>query len=141
MTYNVHIDQVYKIGQFNECRSRAVFISFVRVEDREKIFRSRTELSKSQSHYNVCINDDVRPRTRRTQNILRQVMQELKASEGRCTGIPSSVTINGKRYDAKNVDTLPEEYTLEKLKTKQINGNVIAYHSEHPRSQIYTSAK
>ena len=135
---DINYDQAYRVGQFREQRKRAVFISFTKTDDRDYIFRARAELNKSETHVNVWINDDVTPRIRRTRNVMREVARTARATGNRCTSTPSAVTIDGKRYDAANLDSLPTELALEKMKTKQINDDMIAYHSEYaPFSNLY----
>ena len=134
----VNYDQAYRIGPFNEKRTRALFISFVKMEDRNFIFSQRTNLRKSVNHYNVWINDDVTPEARRTRNVIRQVTSGAKEAGARCTSTQQAVIIDNRRYDLMNLDLLPDDLSLEKIKTKQVNDADIAYHSEHsPFSNLY----
>ena len=138
-------DQAYRLGAFNPRRPRPLFISFVRVDDRDLVYSARTTLQKSANHYNVWINEDITPDMRRTRNILRQVANEAKVAGARATSTPHAVIITSKRYETGNLESLSEHLTLEKMKTKKMTNpktglELLAYHSEHsPFSNLYAS--
>ena len=136
-------DQAYRVGPYNPKRPRPIFISFIRTRDRDLIYSLRSNLQRSKNHYNVWVNEDLTPDTRHSRNIYRQLSRDAKANGARSNNTPHSVVIDGKRYDSSNLETLPEDFSLEKLKAKKIyvasqGEHLIAYHSEHaPFSNLY----
>ena len=139
----IDYDQAYRLGFFNPKRTRSILVSFIRQEDRDLVFSLRTSLQRSANHYNVWINEDITPESRRGRNVLREVSKEAKGRGAKASSTPHSVTINSKRFDSSNIEALPVEYSLENIKTKQLQdpkkgAAVIAYHSEHaPFSNLY----
>ena len=131
-------DQAYRIGPFNDRKSRPFLISFQKQKDRDYVFSLRTNLRGSENFYNVCLTDDVAPTARRAKSVIRQVNRMAKDQGAHCTSTPFSLTIDRQKYEVANLDMLPDQFSLEKIKTKQVTDNIIAYHSEHsPFSNLY----
>ena len=138
LSQRMDYDQAYRIGKYTGKRPRTLFISFLRQDARDYVFAQRTTLRHSRSFHDVWLTEDVTPTTRRSQSILRQVAKEAKTTGARSATTLFSVTIDKQRYEQGNLDTLPEDLSLENIKTKQIGENMIAYHSEHaPFSNLY----
>ena len=138
ITHDINLDQTYRLGRYDEKRSRPLLISFIKTEDREYVFAQRATLKRSQNYYNVWLTDDITPSNRRLRSVLRQVTKEAKETGARCTSSPFAVTIDRKKYEVGNLESLPADLSLEKIKTKHIGENIIAYHSEHsPFSNLY----
>ena len=137
----LNYDQAYRIGTYNDRKKRPFLISFQKQEDRDYVFALRANLAKSDNFYNVWLVDDVTPNARRTKTIIRQINKAAKEAGAKCTSTAFSLTIDHQKYEALNFDTLPEQFSLEKVKTKQITDSLIAYHSEHsPFSNLFPCA-
>ena len=133
----IEYDATYRIGARPGRFPRPIFISFLRQDDRNMVYGSRIHLRNSQHLSKVWIAEDVTPRTRRARNIIREVAKEARNQGARCMATPNSVTINEKRFTEENLDELPPECTVDKIKMKKL-GNTIAYGSEHaPFSNLY----
>ena len=134
----VQYDQVYRIGPYHEKKTRAVFISFPKMDDRNFVYSQRAALKQSPHHYNVWVNDDVPPEARRNRTVVRQLTKDAKDAGATCSSTQQAIIIDGKRYDLSNLQSLPAKFSLESAKTKQVNDTDIAYHSEHsPFSNLY----
>ena len=137
ITRSIIFDQCYRIRAFNKRRTRPIFLSFLKVNDRDLVYSKRANLRHSAKFSRVWIAEDTGPNTRRTKNIVWQVTREARLAKEQCTSTPFTVTINGTKYGEKNFEDLPEHLSLEHLKTKKY-GNVLAYHSEFsPFSNLY----
>ena len=138
LDHQTDYDQAYCLGPYRDNKTRALFISFSKLSARNYVYSQRSTLKESPHHFNVWINDDVTPEARRVRNVVRQVTREVKSAGARCTNAQQAVIINGKRFDLNNFDALPEDFSLESLKTKKVNDSDLAYHSEHlPFSNLY----
>ena len=63
-----------------------------------------------------------------------------RSKGARCTATPGTVTINDQKFTEANLEDLPSEFAVEKIKMKKI-GETIAYSSEHaPFSNLYPAA-
>ena len=134
----VDYDQVYRVGPYQEKRVRPLFVSFLKMEDRNFIYSQRSNLKKSPNHFKVWVNDDITPETRRHRNVVRQLTRDAKEAGARCSSTQQAIIINGARYDLTNLRTHPTEFSLENVKTRQVNDGDLAYHSEHsPFSNLY----
>ena len=133
-------DVVYRIGQKKDKFTRPILISFIKQDDRNLVYANRSQLSKSQHYRKVWVSEDVTPQVRRVRNVIREVAKEARSKGARCTATPVSVTINDRKFTEANLEDLPPEFAVEKIKMKKI-GETIAYSSEHaPFSNLYPAA-
>ena len=136
----IDYDLAFRIGNRPGRAPRPILISFIRLDDRNLIYTNRSQLRKSRSFQKVWVSEDVTPQTRRSRNVIREVAKEARNQGVRCQATPGSVTINNRRYTEANLDDLPQEYAVEKIKMKKL-GDTIAYNSEHaPFSNLYPTA-
>ena len=112
VNYTINYDQAYRIGPFNDRKSRPFLISFSKQKDRDYVFSLRTNLRESANFYNVWLTDDVAPTARRTKSVIRQVNRLAKDEGTHCTSTPFSLTIDRQRYEAANLDILPDQFSL-----------------------------
>ena len=138
INYTINYDQAYWVGPFSDRKSRPFLISFQKQKDRDYVFSLRANLRESANFYNVWLVDDVAPTAQRTKNVIQQVNRIAKDEGAHCTSTPFSLTIDRQKYDAANLDMLPNQFSLEKIKSRRINDHIIAYQSEHsPFSNLY----
>ena len=71
-------DAIYRIGARPGKFPRPIFISFLRQDNRNMVYRNRTNLRNSQYLSKVWLTEDVTPRTRRARNIIREVAKEAR---------------------------------------------------------------
>ena len=133
----VDYDSAYRIGMKQGKYPRPVFVSFCRQDDRNLVYANRTQLRNSRHLARVWVSEDVTPQTRRSRNVMREVVKEARVQGARCTATRNSVTINDKKYTEENLDDLPSEFAVEKTKMKKM-GDTLAYQSEHaPFSNLH----
>ena len=89
----INYDQNYRIGPYNDRRTRSLFISFMKISDRNYVFAQRSQLIQSPNHYNVWINDDVSPEGRRNRNVIRQLTRAVKENGAQCTSTQQAIII------------------------------------------------
>ena len=137
ITKAMDYDAVYRLGQKPGKYPRPILISFIRMDDRNLVYASRTQLRNSHNFKKVWLSEDVSPRTHRYQSVIRDVAKEARNQGAHCTVTPVSVTINNQKYTEANLDDLPSKFSTERARMKKI-GNTIAYRSEHaPLSNLY----
>ena len=133
----IDYDAAYRLGQKPGKFPRPIIIAFIRQDDRNMVFASRIQLKNSRLFARVWVSEDVTPRTRRTRNVIREVVKEVRNQGARCSAPPSSLMINDKKFTEDNLEDLPPAFAVEKVKMKKI-GDTIAYQSEHaPFSNLY----
>ena len=89
----INYDQDYRIGPYNDRRTRSLFISFMKISDRNYVFAQRSQLIQSPNHYNVWINDDVSPEGRQNRNVIRQLTRAVKETGAQCTSTQQAIII------------------------------------------------
>ena len=134
---SISYEAAYRIGSKAGKYPRPLLVSFVRLDDRNLVFANRANLRNSQYLSRVWITEDVTPRTRRARNVIREVAKEARNQGVRCLATPNSVTLNDRKFTEDNLNDLPPECAVEKIKMKKIS-DTIAYGSEHaPFSNLY----
>ena len=137
ITKRIDYDMAYRMGQKPTNYPRPIFISFVRQDERNIVFASRTQLRNSPHLSRVWVSEDVMQQTRRDRTVFREVAKEARLQGAHCTATPNSVTIDDKKYTKETLVDLPSHFGVEKCKMKKM-GDTIAYQSEYaPFSNLH----
>ena len=133
----IEYDAIYRLGQKPGKFPRPILISFMRLDDRNMIYTGRTRLRNTQHFQKVWVSEDVTAQERRFRGVIREVAKEARSQGSRCIATPNSVTIDEKKYTEMNLEELPPNVAVEKIRMKKL-GDTIAYRSEHaPFSNLY----
>ena len=124
-------DTAYRVGSYFGKKPRSIVITFIRISDRDEVYSKRANLSLNHEMSRVWINEDLGHNSRRAVNLIRMV-----ARQAQLQGIPHRVSkyaihIDNEKFDERNLEELPQEISLSKVKTVPIGDNIIAYQSEH----------
>lgn len=138
------IVSVYRLGKHKQqtahTRPRTVLISFTTEKVRNSFFFARTTLKDKQQYKGVYVNDDVTQMTRRQRDDFRVI-----AAMARRDGIDvrvhtDGILLNGVKHLLTSPHTLPEEYSVSRARTVEIEGELYFSSEASFLSNFYPSA-
>ena len=128
------VDSFYRRGRLNEANSRPrpIVITFVRMTDKILLFRNLYKLKNNNNWRNIYVNDDL---TERQLSEIRDLkaLNALARSQGANSFMKgNSLVINDQKYNASNLDRLPENISIEKAKNRLVDGDKgLAFQGHH----------
>ena len=128
------VDSFYRRGRLNEAndRPRPIVITFVRLTDKILLFRNLHKLKNNKDWRNIYVNDDL---TERQLSEIRDLkaLNALARSQGANSFMKgNNLVINDQKYNASNLDKLPENISMEKAKNRLVDGDKgLAFQGHH----------
>ena len=127
----IEFDACYRVGGLSRNRTRPILLSFLKQADRELVYMRRMELRKTANYAHVWINEDLGTESKKTRNMVRLITKQAHLQGVDHKAGKYAIHIDRTRYDDKNFDELPTALRPASLKQIKLDGNTIAYQSEH----------
>lgn len=127
------IDIAYRIGLPNTRNidnvPRSLIVVFYGLSKKRGIMSAKNSLRNDQKLQKVFVNDDLPVEARQNREKLREISTYAKEHgyESKVSG--DKLTVNGKIYKPHELDLLPREISLEKIRTRK-RGDGIAFQGE-----------
>lgn len=127
------IDIAYRIGSLDtrnvEKTPRSLIVIFYGLSRKRGIMDKKNSLKYDQNLRNVFVNDDLPIEARQNREQMREISNYAKEKgfESKVSG--DKLTVNGKVYHPHEMDLLPNELSLEKIRTRR-RGDGIAFQGE-----------
>ena len=128
------VDSFYRRGRFDETnpKPRPIVITFIRMSDKILLFRNLHKLKNNNDWKHIYVNDDLTElqlseiRDLKALNALARSQGTNSFMKGNC------LVIEGQKYNAFNMDKLPENLTMEKAKNRLVDGEKgLAFQGHH----------
>lgn len=127
------IDIAYRIGS-QDTRSvdkspRSLIVIFYGLSKKRSIMDLKNKLKNNQDYQKVFVNDDLPVEARQNREQMREISNYAKEHgfESKVSG--DKLTVNGRIYQHHELDLLPREINLEKIRTRK-RGDGIAFQGE-----------
>lgn len=119
------IDNVYRIGKIKGGRfNRNISVTFIRVEDREKVLRAH-KATKDNAEINYFISDDLTSDGRALKAQLKRISAAAKSKglESKVSG--NRVVVESRPYAANELALIPGTVSAELKQEKLIDGGIV----------------
>lgn len=117
------IDNVFRIGKHGKFKSRNISVTFLTVDDKEMIFKAKTDLKEENIKF--FFNDDTSNDGRILKTKLKHIAQvaKLQGKEAKVSG--NKVTIGSRSYFSNELAMIPPEVNDGLKQEKEIEGGII----------------
>ena len=118
----------YRMGKMKQqtaqTRPRTIMVTFCNERVRNTVFYARSALKDKQQYRGIFVNDDVTQMTRRQRDDFRAVAALARRDGVEVRVHTDGIILNGTKHLLASPHTLPEEYTVAKAKTVELDGEI-----------------
>lgn len=123
------IDNVFRIGKVGRNRKRNISLTFLRVEDKEMVFRAKTEAREADG-INFFLNDDTSLEGRSLKSKLKRIVTAAIELGKTAKLAGNKVVIDSRTYSSNELGLLPKDVIAMLKQEKEIDDGIV-YRGEY----------
>ena len=116
LKYEIKLSRVHRLGKYKEDTVRPIIVRFHYAPDRERVWKSRSKLSNTR----IIIREDYPLKIEQNRQVLLPIASHARNMKKNVNIVNDKLFVEGRKYTAQTLDSLPEELQPQNLCEKKI---------------------